>query len=113
MRLEQPLIYKIIFIKMNPILPNVRDGRKTVTSAGTAERLVSSNTKCKKVTIMALIMNTDYVVVGSSTVVANATTRRGIALSAGMSITLDVEDLYDLWIDSVVSGEGVMFLYQF
>ena len=98
---------------MNPILPNVRDGRKTVTSAGTAERLAASSTPCKKVTIMAEIDNTDYVVIGGSTVVAALATRQGIPLTAGMSITLDVENLYDLWIDSVVSTEGVTFIYQF
>lgn len=93
--------------------PNVGDGRKTVTVAGTAERLSSSNVNCRKVTIMALLTNTDYVVVGASTVVASEATRRGIPLSAGMSITLDVEDLYPLYVDAVVSGEGVSYLYQY
>ena len=93
--------------------PNVADGRKTVTTAGTRERLASTNTPCRKVTIMALLENTDYIVVGSSTVVASAGSRQGIPLSAGASITLDVEDLYPIYIDSVVSGEGVSYLYQF
>jgi hypothetical protein len=94
--------------------PNVRNGRKTVTSAGTAERLVSTNTPAKKVTIMAELDNGDYVVIGGSTVVAALGTRQGIALSAGSSITLEnIEDLYDIWIDAVVSTEGVTFLYQF
>lgn len=62
---------------------------------------------------MALLENTDCVVIGDSTVVAAAGTRRGIPLMAGASITLDVEDLYPIWIDTVVSGEGVSFLYQF
>lgn len=93
--------------------PNVKDGRKVVASAGTAERLVASNTNCRRVTVMALLENTDMVVIGGSTVVASATTRQGIPLSAGASITLDVEDLYPYFVDAVVSGEGVSFLYQF
>lgn len=94
-------------------LPNVKDGRQVVTTAGTAVQLAASSTQCKRLTIMALIANTDYVCVGSSTVVASASTRRGIPLSGGMSITLDVDNLEDIWIDSVVSGEGVSFIYQF
>lgn len=93
--------------------PNIRDGRKTVTSAGTAERLVSSNTPCKLVTITALIANTNEVVLGNSTVVASAGTRRGIPLFAGQSVTLYVEDLYALYIDAVTNGEGVSYIYQF
>ena len=95
------------------IFPNVRNGRKEVTTAGTAERLVSTNTPCRKLTIMAELDNSDYVVVGGSGVVAALATRQGIPLSAGTSITLDVYDLYEVWVDSVVSTEGVTFLYQF
>lgn len=95
------------------VLPNVRDGRKVVTTAGTRERMSLTSVQCKKVTIMALITNTDYVVIGGSTVVAAAGTRTGIPLSAGASIQLEVQDLYDIYIDSVVNGEGVSYLYQF
>lgn len=97
----------------NLILPNMKDGRKVVASAGTAERLVSSSTKARKVTIMAELDNTDYVVIGGSTVVAALATRRGIPLSAGSSVTLDIENLYDLYVDAVVNGEGVTFIYQY
>ncbi len=93
--------------------PNVKDGRKTVTTAGTAERISASNVNCRRVTFMALLENTDVIVIGSSTVVASATTRQGIPLSAGQSITLDIEDLYNWYIDAVVSGEGISYLYQF
>lgn len=93
--------------------PNIRDGRKVVAAAGTAERLVAANTPCRKVTIMAEIDNTDYVVIGDSTVVAALATRRGIPLSAGTSITLDIEDLYAVFVDAVVSTEGVTFMYHF
>ena len=93
--------------------PNIRDGRKVVTTAGTAERLVSSETACRKVTIMAELDNTGYVVVGDSTVVASLSTRRGIPLGAGTSITLDVENLYPIYLDAETSGDGVTYIYHF
>lgn len=91
----------------------MRDGRKTVTTPGTAVQLATSATRCKQVTIMAELDNGDYVVVGGSTVVAALATRRGIPLSPGMSIVLKADDLTDIWIDAVVATEGVTFLYQF
>ena len=91
----------------------MRNGRKTVAAAGTAERLVATNTTARKVTIMAELDNTDVVVVGGSTVVAALATRQGIPLTAGMSVTLDLNDLYEVWLDAVVSTEGVTYLYQF
>lgn len=94
-------------------LPNIRDGRKVVAAAGTAERLVSASTPAKRVTITALYGNTDMVVIGNSTVVAAAGTRRGIPLPGGASITLDTSDLYEIYLDAVVNGEGVSFIYQF
>lgn len=93
--------------------PNIRDGRKVVAAAGTAERLVAVNTPCRKVTIMAEIDNAGYVVVGDSTVVATILTRRGIPLSPGTSITLDIQDLYTVYVDAETSGEGVTFIYHF
>lgn len=92
---------------------NLGDGRKTVTSAGTAVRLVAANTSCRKVDIQALLTNTDTVVVGSSTVVAAEGTRRGLALVPGASVTLRVLDLYPLYVDAVVSGEGVSYAYYY
>ena len=89
----------------------IGDGRKTVTSAGTAETLVASSTACKSVTITALEANTDAVCIGASTVVAALATRRGTPLLAGDSVTIVIDDLQKLYIDSVVNGEGVSFHY--
>lgn len=90
---------------------NIADGRKGVASAGTAERLVSASTAIRKVVIKAFPENTDVVVVGASTVVASLSTRRGISLSPGESVTLRVSDLYNVYADAVVSAEGVSFVY--
>ena len=92
---------------------NTRDGRKVVATAGTAERLVAANTPCEQVTIIAETDNTGKVAIGDSTVVATVLTRKGMPLSPGASITLDIQDLYTLWIDSEVSGDGVTYVYHF
>jgi|CXWL01.1.fsa_nt_gi hypothetical protein len=94
-------------------LGNTRDGRKVVATAGTAERLVAVNTPCGKVTIIAETNNTGKVAIGDSTVIATVLTRKGMPLSPGASIDLEIEDLYQIWIDAEVSGDGVTFIYHF
>lgn len=89
----------------------IADGLKLVTTAGTAEALVSSSTKCRRVQIQARPENTDVVVVGASTVVAASGTRRGIALVPGQSVMLNITDLNLLYVDAAVSGEGVSYVY--
>lgn len=89
---------------------DIFDGRKVVAVAGTAE-VLASDTPCKEVIIMAETDNTDVVAIGASTVVADLTTRQGIALFAGSSITLTIDNLSKVFIDAVVSSEGVTFIY--
>lgn len=90
---------------------SIGDGRKVTVSAGTAVQ-IGSSTSIKKVTVQALDTNTDVIVVGSSTVVAASGTRRGIALTPFNSIVIQVDNLTDVYIDSVVSGEGCSFVYE-
>lgn len=90
---------------------SVGDGTQT-TTAGVAKTLTTASTPCKRMHIMARTQNTDYVVVGTDTVVAAQETRRGIPLSAGQAITLQIDDVRKILIDSVVSGEGVTYLYE-
>jgi hypothetical protein len=92
-------------------MTTIADGRKVVASAGTREALVGSSTACKRVDIMAETDNTDYVVVGGSTVVAAVATRQGIPLAAGQTYTFHIDDLQDIYLDALVSGEGVTFTY--
>jgi len=88
------------------------DGRQTVTTAGTAVQLSTSDTTTTKIYIQAEADNTDVIVVGSSTVVAALATRRGIALFPTQSILITSDNLDEVYIDSIVSGEGVIFLYE-
>lgn len=87
----------------------VGDGRKTCTLAGTADQF--SSQACKHVILTALEANTDIVVIGSSTVVASSSTRRGHPLTPNQNVRLEISNLNLLYIDAVVSGEGVSFAY--
>lgn len=87
----------------------VGDGRKTVTTAGTAEQF--SSQACKKVVITAETSNTNIVVIGGSGVVASEGTRQGHPLNPYQSVTFEVSNLDLLYIDSITDGEGVTFIY--
>lgn len=89
---------------------SAKDGRKTVTAAGTAEQL-ASDTKCRKVDVMALPSNTSGIAVGGDTVVADASTVRGIPLVAGQSTTIFIHNLNKIWIDAEKNGEGATYMY--
>lgn len=88
----------------------VGDGRKTVAVAGTAEALGAS-TSTSLVIITALEANTNVVVVGASTVVAASGTRRGKPLMPNESVEIAISNLNLVYLDTVVSGEGVSFAY--
>jgi hypothetical protein len=91
-------------------------GRKVVASAGIPVALASSTT-CKEVTITALEGNTDVIVVGGTGVIAGTSgdagaTRTGVPLFPSNSITLKITNLANVYMDAVVSGNGVSFLYS-
>jgi hypothetical protein len=88
---------------------SVSDDRKVVTTAGTRVALATSFA-CKEVIITAETDNTGIVVVGAAgTVVAALATRRGVPLSAGDTLVLQIDNLADIGLDSTVSGDGVTF----
>lgn len=91
--------------------PSISNGNKVVAVAGTPETLTAVSTPSKLVTITALASNTDTVVIGSATVVAALVGRSGSPLEPGDSIDSNIDDLNNLYIDAVVSGEGVSFTY--
>lgn len=89
---------------------SVGDGRKVVATAGTAEALATS-TSCKSVTITAETDNTGVISVGGSTVVAALATRRGTPLNAGDSMSIGINDLSKIYLDTTVNGDGVTYTY--
>lgn len=89
----------------------VTSGRKVVTTAATAVQLSTSTARVGSVAIQAETDNTGRIAVGGSTVVAlEGATSQGIILAAGDSVTLDVDQLTDVYIDSTVNGDGVNYL---
>ena len=92
-------------------ITTIVDGRTVVTTAGTRVALAGS-TACSQVILTAETDNTGLVVVGAAaTVVAAIATRRGIPLAAGDSLTLEIDNLADIGLDSTVNGDGVTFVY--
>lgn len=88
--------------------------RKTVTTAGTRERLTTSGVKTPTLSIQALRTNTNNVYVGNSGV---SSTTHFISLAAGGTVEFSADiygqagahlDPSKIWIDVAVSGEGVM-----
>ena len=86
------------------------DGLKVVTTAGTDVAL-STSTACKKVDIQAQTDNTSVIAVGATGVDATVATGTGVILNAGDVYSLEIDNLNDVYIDSLVDGEGVRFTY--
>src|ERR1700740_1715433 len=66
----------------------------------------------KAITIQALTTNTGRIVVGDKEVVAAAgshaaPTQRGLALNAGDTLTLDIDDIALMWIDATANEDGI------
>ena len=95
----------------NPVgSTGVGHGVKTVAVAGTDEALAAS-TPAKWVTIQAQTDNTNKVAIGAAGVDATVATGTGIALDPGDVYTLPVDNLADIFVDALVSGEGVRYTY--
>lgn len=94
---------------------DVGNGEKTVTAAGTRERLVAGSrdeTAVLSVTIKALSTNTGKVYIGDHTVAST----NGLDLDPRDSLDLvgvkgSLISLSSIYIDSAVNGEGVRFIY--
>jgi len=91
-------------------ITGIGDGLKVVTTAGTDVALAAA-TAAKLVIIQAQTDNTSIIAVGATGVDATVATGIGIVLYPGESITLPIADLADIYIDSLVNGEGVRYIY--
>ena len=103
-----PTVYQRVIGMANSEGPVLLSGQKLVTTAGTAEALVASTKRVKRVQIIALSTNTKPVYLGGADV--SSTTNVGLAASG--SISLEAEgwmDLKDIYVDADVDGEGVDF----
>lgn len=85
-------------------------GVETVDAVATAQPIAAS-TPAKVVIIQAQTDNTGAIAVGGAGVLATVATGTGVLLYAGDSITLEVDNLADVYIDATVQDEGVRFAY--
>ena len=96
----------------------LESGSTLVALAKTAQQLTTTVTtvEAKTVLVQALSTNEGAVVVGGSDVVAElgaheaAIKRKGVALAAGESIAIDIDDPSAIWVDSIKNKEGVTWL---
>lgn len=91
----------------------IETGRKVVAASGTGEQVATSGSGV--VIIQAFSANTGVIRLGGPTVAgavwsATASSRRGLELEAGQSLTLPVRELTSIYIDASVSGEGVDYV---
>lgn len=94
------------------VYDSVTSARKTVAVAGTAERLTAfAGTTCARIDITAELDNTGVICVGGGGVIAALATRTGTPLAAGDTVTLNLCDIYFVFIDATVSGDGVTYNY--
>lgn len=93
---------------VNHDVTGISSGRTVVTTAGTRVVLAAS-TAAKYAIISAALANTGVVVIGGTGVVAAVATRQGIPLSAGDSVTVPCDNLNDINVDAMVSGEAVIY----
>lgn len=90
---------------------NIVSGRRIIATAGDELPLVSDDISCTKIIITALSSDTGVVCVGDKYVVAATATRQGIPLTAGQSITLPINSVNKVYIDSTANSDGVSFIY--
>lgn len=91
-------------------ITGIGHGVKTVAVAGTDEALAAS-TVCKRVVIEAQTDNTSGIAVGAAGVDATVATGTGVFLNPGDAFELEIDNLADVFIDALVSGEGVRYTY--
>ena len=86
-----------------------RVGRKTITAAGTPERLSSVSTPVRYVVMQALISNSGSVYWGHDSDNAKAAT--GVELLPGANVPLPFDNLRSIFLDVDTSGDGVSFFF--
>jgi len=85
----------------------IGSGQQVVAAAGTRVQLSATSVPILSVTVKALATNTGDIYIGGANVAAG----NGYILASGEPVSLDVDDLADVWIDAAVNGEGVSFIY--
>jgi len=91
---------------------SIGTGTKACGTAGTRIQLSGTATACQAVIVTAKLSNTSTVVIGGIGVVASTATQQGTPLLAGDSVTLWVDNLTDIYLDALTTGEAVVYTYM-
>lgn len=91
-------------------ITGIGHGVTVVASAGT-DVVLAVSTVAKVVIIQAQTDNTGVIAVGAAGVDATVATGTGVALYAGDSVVLEIDNLTDVYIDATVTGDGVRYTY--
>ena len=106
-----PLVDSDGYLQVGHNITGIGHGVKTVSTNGTDEALAAS-TACKRVIIQAQTDNGGAVAIGAAGVDATVATGNGISLVAtSPPVVLDIDNLADIYVDAVVAGEGVRYIY--
>jgi len=87
------------------------NGRQTISTPGVAQQLSTTSVPALWVYATAFHANTGIVTLGISTTLASSASRVGIALDKGVSALIPVSNLNSIWMDAVVSTEGISYAY--
>jgi len=99
------------YTKSGHNITSIGHGVKTVSTNGTDEALAAS-TACKQVIIQAQTDNTSAVAIGAAGVDATVATGNGLLLYAGdWTPPINIDNLADIYVDALVAGEGVRYIY--
>lgn len=97
-------------VTVNHSTTTVGHGATTVTTAGTHVALAGS-VSIKWVIVQAHPSNTGWIAIGASGVDAEQVSGTGVMLAAGDSITIQIGNLVNVFVDATVSGEKVRWTY--
>lgn len=86
---------------------SIANGYKDVATAGASVPIVATSTTCINILMQAKTNNTGNIYVGGSSVSSS----NGICLYPGESLSINIDNLDEIYIDSSVSGDGVVFTY--
>lgn len=89
----------------------VGDGTAKCVTPATAVQLSASSITCRRVEVSAFSENAGLIVVGGSTVLATAGSRRGLTLAPGETKTFYVRDVSLLYLDALNANDGLSYVY--
>ena len=91
-------------VNLMPLQRIVITGTKASTTPATPVRLVATNTTCASLCIKAKSTNAGTVKLGGTSATCL------FELGKGEAVTIDIDNVYDIYMDVTNSGDGVTFI---